>query len=106
VHGNDVRVAVGLERPRGEGRPARALLRDLAHGAHERDGEPVPVRSIMKTDPVTVAPDTPTLEAVEIMRRHNCGCLPVVLDDHLVGIVTAYDFLAVSAKLFEEQLKN
>jgi CBS domain-containing protein len=84
----------------------RNLLRLLAHGAHERDGESVSVRSIMKTDPVTVAPDMPTLEAVEVMRRHNCGCLPVVKDGHLVGIVTAYDFLAVSAKLFEEQLKD
>ena len=84
----------------------RNLLRLLAHGAHERNGEPVAVSSIMKTDPVTVAPDTPTLEAIEIMRRHNCGCLPVVKDEHLVGIVTAYDFLAVSAKLFEEQLKD
>jgi CBS domain-containing protein/gamma-glutamyl:cysteine ligase YbdK (ATP-grasp superfamily) len=84
----------------------RNLLRLLAHGAHERRGESVSVRSIMTADPVTVAPDTPTLEAVEVMRRHNCGCLPVVLDDHLVGIVTAYDFLAVSAKLFEDQLKD
>lgn len=84
----------------------RSLLRLLAHGSHEKNGESVSVRSIMKTDPVTVAPDTPTLEAVALMRRHNCGCLPVVKDDHLVGIVTAHDFLAVSAKLFEEQLKG
>ncbi len=84
----------------------RSLLRLLAHGAHERCGESVSVRSIMTTDPVTVAPDTPTLDAIALMRSHNCGCLPVVKDDHLVGIVTAHDFLAVSAKLFEEQLKD
>ena len=84
----------------------RNLLRLLARGSHEPRNESVPVRSIMKADPLTVAPDTPTLDAVALMRRHSVGCLPVVRDGHLVGIVTAYDFLAVSHKLFEEQLKG
>lgn len=83
----------------------RNLLRLMAHGSHEGNSEQVSVRTIMKPSPVTVAPDTPTLEAIEIMRRHNVGCLPVVEDNHLVGIVTAYDFLAVSAQLFEAHLR-
>ena len=62
------------------------------------------VRDIMKTDLLTITPDTPTLEALELMRERNIGCLPVVKDGRLVGIVTAYDFLTVSAKLFEEKL--
>lgn len=82
----------------------RNLLRLMSHGAHDGSCAQAAVRTIMKTDPVTVAPDTPTLEAIAIMRRHNVGCLPVVEADHLVGIVTAYDFLAVSARLFEEHL--
>jgi CBS domain-containing protein/gamma-glutamylcysteine synthetase len=84
----------------------RNLLRLLACGLHAGNGEPVVVRQIMKPDPVRVTPDTPTLEAIEIMRHHNVGCLPIVKDGHLVGIVTAYDFLAVSAKLFEDQLRT
>ncbi|HYJ46186.1 MAG TPA: glutamate-cysteine ligase family protein [Pyrinomonadaceae bacterium] len=83
----------------------RNLLHLLARGARKGDGEQVSVRSIMKANPVTVAPETATLKAIEIMRRHNVGCLPVVEDGHLVGIVTAYDFLAVSARLFEEHLR-
>jgi CBS domain-containing protein len=58
----------------------------------------------MKTDPVTVTPQTPTLEAVASMREHKVGCLPVVEDGVLVGIVTAQDFLDASAKLFEQHL--
>ena len=58
----------------------------------------------MKADPVTVTPATPTLEAIELMRMHRVGCLPVVENVVLVGIVTATDFLNASAKLFEEHL--
>jgi len=37
----------------------------------------------------------------------NCvGCLPVVDNGHLVGIVTSYDFLAGAARLFREQLSG
>ncbi len=65
---------------------------------------PIIVRDIMKTNLVTVAPETPTLDALELMREKNIGCLPVLKNDRLVGIVTAYDFLTVSTKLFEEKL--
>jgi CBS domain-containing protein len=66
----------------------------------------VPVRAIMKANPVSVTRDTPTLDAIAIMRHNNIGCLPVVEGDRLVGIVTAQDFLTPSAKLFEQQLKQ
>ena len=62
------------------------------------------VRDIMKTDLVTVAPETPTLDALQLMREKNIGCLPVVKSRRLVGLVTAYDFLTVSSKLLEERL--
>src|SRR5437868_14856315 len=55
----------------------RDLLRLLAYGLHDK-GDPVAVSEILKPNPVTVAPDTPTLEAIEIMRRNRVGCLPVV----------------------------
>ncbi len=84
----------------------RDLLRLLARGGASNNGEPVKVRSLMKPDPITVRPDTSTLEAIATMRRHNVGCLPVVEGDRLVGILTAQDFLSVSAKLFEEQLRG
>jgi CBS domain-containing protein len=80
----------------------RTLLRLLARGLP--DGEPVAIREIMTADPVTVAPSTPTLEAIELMRTHRVGCLPVVEDGALVGIVTAQDFLNASAQLFKQHL--
>lgn len=68
--------------------------------------EPVLVRDIMKVDLITVKPETPTLDALDLMRERNIGCLPVVKGGRLVGLVTAYDFLTVSAKLLEEKLIN
>jgi CBS domain-containing protein len=58
----------------------------------------------MKRNPVTVQSSTPTLEAIEIMRREKVGCLPVVDDGLLVGIVTSFDFLEASGRLFKEYL--
>lgn len=83
----------------------RDLIELLASGKFGMSGSVI-VRDIMKTDLTTVAPHTPTLEALELMRSHNIGCLPVVNGDHLVGIVTAHDFLTVSSKLFEEKLSE
>lgn len=84
----------------------RALLRLLSQGRKTETNEPVAVRSIMKEAPVTVTPDTHTLKAIEIMREHRVGCLPIVENGRLVGIVTAQDFLEISGRLFEEHLKS
>lgn len=66
----------------------------------------ITVQDVMRTEIVTVAPETPTLSALEIMRDQNIGCLPVVQDGRLVGIITAHDFLTVSTKLLEEKLSQ
>lgn len=83
----------------------RALLRLLTRGSL-KSSEVLTVRDIMKVDPVTVSSTMPTLEALEIMRSNRVGCLPVVDDGQLVGIVTSYDFLDASARLFKEQLTS
>ena len=61
------------------------------------------VARIMTRRPLTVFPDTPILEAAEILVESKFGCLPVV-DSHgnLVGIVTEHDFL----KLLVASLKQ
>jgi CBS domain-containing protein len=82
----------------------RDLLRLLNRGTDAQNNIPLTMREIMKTDPVTVSSITPTLEALELMRSHKVGCLPIVDDGRLVGIVTSYDFLDASARLFKEQL--
>ncbi|MBK9215965.1 MAG: CBS domain-containing protein [Chloracidobacterium sp.] len=81
----------------------RDLIKLMASGYLD-SRRPISVRDIMTTDLVTVEPETPTLTALELMREQNIGCLPVIRDGRLVGLVTAHDFLTVSAKLLEERL--
>lgn len=82
----------------------RALLRLLTSGSTAPDGTSMTVREIMKVNPTSVTSTTPTLEAIELMRRSGIGCLPVVDDNQLVGIVTSYDFLTATASLFKQHL--
>lgn len=81
----------------------RSLLKLFIRGAQANE-TPVTVHEIMTPNPLTVSSTTPTLEAMEIMRGNRVGCLPVLDDGRLVGIVTSYDFLEASAQLFKEQL--
>jgi CBS domain-containing protein len=83
----------------------RDLLRLLAQGIAGKKAETIVVKDIMTTDLLTVTPQTTTLEAIALMREHKIGCLPVLENGKLVGIVTAYDFLSLSAELIEAQLK-
>jgi CBS domain-containing protein/gamma-glutamyl:cysteine ligase YbdK (ATP-grasp superfamily) len=82
----------------------RGLLRLLTQGLSNEQARAVAVADIMKADPLTVTSTTPTLEALEIMRINKVGCLPVVDDGQLVGIVTSYDFLEASAWIFKQRL--
>jgi CBS domain-containing protein/gamma-glutamyl:cysteine ligase YbdK (ATP-grasp superfamily) len=82
----------------------RGLLRLLSSGSAAPDATAMTVQEIMKPNPISVTSTTPTLEAVETMRRSGIGCLPVVDDDQLVGIVTSYDFLTATASLFKQHL--
>lgn len=84
----------------------RTLVRFVARRRTEQLGTDSPVSSIMKRDPVAVEPETPTLEAIEIMKKHKIGCLPVVKDGRLVGIITERDFMLLAAQLVEQKLRE
>jgi acetoin utilization protein AcuB len=44
---------------------------------------------------ITINPDTPLEDAVQLMRDHKIGCLPVVEDGVLYGIFTERDALSL-----------
>ena len=48
---------------------------------------------VMRTDPITVGPETETEEAARLVIEHDISSLPVVANAELVGIVTTEDLL-------------
>ena len=60
----------------------------------------------MRADVVTVSPDTSSLQALDLMRRNKIGCLPVVEDGRLVGVLTEHDFMELASVLLDRWLKD
>ena len=60
-----------------------------------------PSKDIMNQSPLTIGPNETILEAMAIMRKNMIGCLPVVKNGELIGIITEMDFLRVSGRLIE-----
>ena len=82
----------------------RSVLRLMADG-FDGSAEATPaVREIMEREPVSIEPDTPTVQAIDLMRRHKVSALPVVREGLLVGIISERDFLPIAYDLLEERL--
>jgi len=81
----------------------RQLLRLIARGL-DRDDQSVTVRDIMRPDPLSIGPETTTVEAIRLMRENRLSCLPVVENGKLVGLVTEYDLIVVASRLLESVL--
>jgi len=61
----------------------------------------IPIREIMRTDIATVNEETPLKEAAQILLNHKYGCLPVLNNGELSGIVTEADFLRLTITLMD-----
>jgi acetoin utilization protein AcuB len=64
------------------------------------------VQSRMTSNVITVKPRDSIRHAREILERHRINQLPVVVDGHLVGIVTDRDLRDAFPSLFEEPRKR
>ena len=51
------------------------------------------VANIMTKDVITVHPDTEIKRAIQLMKKLEYGCMPVLENKHLVGIITIKDVL-------------
>ena len=51
------------------------------------------VRDVMTSLLMTIGPDRDVYEAARLMIDHKIGCLPVMEDDRVVGIITETDVL-------------
>jgi IMP dehydrogenase len=84
----EARMAIAMAQEGGLG----IIHRNLALEEQAREIEVVKKsESGMIIDPVTVHPEQPIAEALEIMSRFRISGLPVTVDGHLVGIITNRD---------------
>jgi acetoin utilization protein AcuB len=57
------------------------------------------VREVMSSPPVTVSEDAPLEEAARLMVEKKIGCLPVMRDGELVGLITETDIFEVFVEI-------
>ena len=84
----------------------RSMLRLMAQGRTVAEAENMPISEIMVRDPVTIAPETTTLEAIRLMRQKGVSALPVVKNGQLLGLVSETDFMPMAYHLLEERLQG
>jgi CBS domain-containing protein len=72
-----------------------ALARTLGYGEHAQQKllDMLLVKEVMSNEPISVGPDATLSEAGGLIIKHMVGCLLVVEDEKLVGILTESDFV-------------
>ena len=76
-----------------------SFLRDEDSRMHP--GE-IRARDVMVTDVATVDEHASIRQAALFLEKHRIGCLPVVTDGELRGIITDTDFVGVAINLLEQ----
>ncbi|NOX68228.1 MAG: CBS domain-containing protein [Gammaproteobacteria bacterium] len=76
-----------------------SFLREEESRLHPRD---IKVKEIMVTDLATVDEHAGLRQAALFLEKHRIGCLPVVTDGELRGIITDTDFIGVAINLLEQ----
>ena len=76
-----------------------SFLRDDKSRIHANE---IGIKDAMVTDVATVDINASLRHAALFLEKHKIGCLPVLDDDKLIGIITDTDFVAVAINLLEQ----
>lgn len=78
----------------------RMVLREYSKMVNEgKDVTNLPVSDFMIQNPITIHPEASIIEVMDIMQTKKIGCLPVVKNSRLVGIITEGNFMNISRRL-------
>ena len=83
-----------------------SLLADIDQKEQTELDRHIPIMEVMKTDVVTASPESDVRTAIAVLLENKYGCLPVVSDKKLVGIVTEADFLKLTHDLLKDAAEN
>ncbi len=78
---------------------SRILLRFFRHRNLRDDPMAATAADLMIKNPIVITPESLVRDAMQIMNEKQIGCLPVVKNQRLVGIITEQDFLKISRSL-------
>jgi CBS domain-containing protein len=78
---------------------SRVLLKHFVKQRKNKSTRTFVASDIMTTEVITIDPNSTILQAMNIMRENKIGCLPVIKDEELIGIITDMDFLRISSRL-------
>jgi CBS domain-containing membrane protein len=76
-------------------------LADIEDEVQNEIDAAIPIHEIMRRDVTTISQAMDLREAAELLLQHKYGCLPVVDDEKLVGILTEADFLKLTISLMD-----
>jgi predicted transcriptional regulator len=76
-------------------------IREAKSASHEVRSD-VTLSDIMIRDVTVIHKEDSLRNAALYLQTHKYGCLPVVVDDRLVGIITDSDFIDIAINLIEQ----
>jgi len=79
----------------------RMIFREFNNILHNKGSESKAVEDIMIKNPITIHPEASILEAIDIMDSQSIGCLPVVKNNRLVGIITEQNYMTITSRLLK-----
>ncbi len=77
----------------------RGLFRYYSKKVNHNESIPETVEEIMIENPITIHPEASIIEAMDIMGSQKIGCLPVVKNNRLIGIITEQNFIYIAKRL-------
>jgi len=80
---------------------SRMLLKQFTKRQRLKKQEAITVQEVMKKNPIAISPETLVVDAIKTMKDKKIGCLLVVNEEELVGVVTESNFLALAGRLIE-----
>jgi len=90
---------VGLLTDRDIQRCAPSRLVPISEEGYNAVFEGTTVSRVMTREPLTVTPDTPLVTAIAMMQQSRFGCLAVVENEVVVGILTRSDLVDALQRL-------